>query len=293
MADAVDEDIDVEMDLERSELAELLDRAMAYLPPETRQLLLQRYIEDLSSADIAWRMRISAGAVAVRLHRGRLALRRVLTTDLREEAASYGLLSAGREIWEATRIWCPTCGEARLEAFRSIEDRTFLLRCPGCRSQTSDHSATYLGEVRGHTRTMVRSNREAHTFYRAAIEAGEAPCCICGRSLPLLKGLPDPYAGTLDRAHGVQLRCARCDIVSFQPVTGLALASPVVERFWRKHRRVRTLPVRESEVAGRTALEATFQSVTDSAYVTVVTAADTFEVIDIRTNDVLRSEDQA
>ena len=52
----VPDDFNLEMELERNELAGLLDRAMAVLPPATRRALLHRYIEDLPVAEIAQRL---------------------------------------------------------------------------------------------------------------------------------------------------------------------------------------------------------------------------------------------
>ena len=70
---------DIEVELERKELIALLDRAMSALPPETRTAL----------AEIAAQLGMNAGAIAMRLQHGRLALRRVLTTRLQDEIASY------------------------------------------------------------------------------------------------------------------------------------------------------------------------------------------------------------
>src|SRR5919199_2070817 len=53
------DDVDVELELERSELATLLDRAMSLLPPDTRRVLVERYVEDLPEADIAGRLGLS------------------------------------------------------------------------------------------------------------------------------------------------------------------------------------------------------------------------------------------
>jgi RNA polymerase sigma factor (sigma-70 family) len=41
--------IDLEADLERQELVELLDRAMALLPPETRAVLVARYVQEAAT----------------------------------------------------------------------------------------------------------------------------------------------------------------------------------------------------------------------------------------------------
>lgn len=63
---------DLAWELERDDLAHLLDRAMALLPPQTRQILIQRYLEESSLAEVAARLRLTENAVSVRLHRGRL-----------------------------------------------------------------------------------------------------------------------------------------------------------------------------------------------------------------------------
>jgi RNA polymerase sigma factor (sigma-70 family) len=44
--DVVADDFDVEIELEREELASLLDRALAFLPPTTRAVLIARYIHE-------------------------------------------------------------------------------------------------------------------------------------------------------------------------------------------------------------------------------------------------------
>ena len=68
------DDFDLEVELERGELAVLLDRAMSLLPEATRAVLVQRYIEDKPVAQVAERMGLSEGAVEMRLQRGKLAL---------------------------------------------------------------------------------------------------------------------------------------------------------------------------------------------------------------------------
>ena len=85
------DDGNLELELERGELAHLLDQAMALLPPETRTILIERYINELPQAEVAARLGLSENLVAVRLHRGKLALRRVLSNELSQEMSSYGL----------------------------------------------------------------------------------------------------------------------------------------------------------------------------------------------------------
>jgi RNA polymerase sigma factor (sigma-70 family) len=73
--DGLADELDVEVELERHELAQLLDRALALLPPVTRQIQIESYVEESPQAEVATRLRLSEGAVAMRLRRGKLALR--------------------------------------------------------------------------------------------------------------------------------------------------------------------------------------------------------------------------
>jgi RNA polymerase sigma-70 factor (ECF subfamily) len=120
---------DLELELERGELARLLDRAMALLPADTRAVLVERLIHESPQAEAAARLGLREGVVAVRLHRGRLALRRLLATELGAEAREYGLTSE-RDTLGETRICCPLCGQRRLVGRLDSRTGELLTRCP-------------------------------------------------------------------------------------------------------------------------------------------------------------------
>ncbi|MCI0646310.1 MAG: RNA polymerase sigma factor, partial [Chloroflexi bacterium] len=86
--------LDFEVELDRADLARLLEQALALLPAETRTVLIQKYIEDASHRAIADQLGISENVVAVRLHRGKLALQKLLAGELQAETAAFGLLTA-------------------------------------------------------------------------------------------------------------------------------------------------------------------------------------------------------
>ncbi len=130
--DRLADDFDLELELERDDLARLLDRALALLPPATRAVLIGRYVEESPQAEVAARLGLTQGAVEARVQRGKLALRRVLTGELREEAAAHGLIRWDDEGWQETRIWCPGCGERKLLG-RFAEGGDLQLDYPGCR----------------------------------------------------------------------------------------------------------------------------------------------------------------
>lgn len=63
----------------RKEVRDILDEAIAKLPPPYRAVVLLRDVEGLSTAETAQALEIQEGAVKTRLHRARLALRESLS----------------------------------------------------------------------------------------------------------------------------------------------------------------------------------------------------------------------
>jgi RNA polymerase sigma factor (sigma-70 family) len=181
---------DLEVELERGELASLLDRAMALLPPETRALLVEKYVRESPVAGIAEMMGLSEGAVAVRLHRGRLALRRILGIEFRQEAAAYGLVEADDHGWQETRIWCPICGLRRLLARFVPANGEVTFRCPRCLPNYRDESSANIAHViregmfdgiKGYKAALNRVMVCGDEYYRQAFAGSDLSCLYCGR----------------------------------------------------------------------------------------------------------------
>ncbi len=84
--------LDLDILLEQEELAQLVEKGLAVLPDATRRVLIAKYIEEYSLAEIAERLLITPEAVAARLHRGKHTLRRVLLMASPEDRALYGVL---------------------------------------------------------------------------------------------------------------------------------------------------------------------------------------------------------
>ena len=82
-----DDDATIERDLEQRELTLLIDRALTWLPGDLRNALIAHYVEGLPQNEIAARLGVTQGTLAVRLHRGKTALRQIFTTHLRDDAA--------------------------------------------------------------------------------------------------------------------------------------------------------------------------------------------------------------
>ena len=285
---------DLELELERDELATLLDRAMGLLPAQTRRVLVERYIGDSPHAEIAARLGLSEGAVKMKLQRGKLVLRRLLTTELREEAAGYGLVESGADQWQESRIWCPYCGGHHLLGYFSHDERdgAFILRCPVChpddetgvyfvRTIFADfpHTAPLLDGVSGFRCALSRVMAHTYTYYERALAERAAPCMRCGHLTPLRLDLPLQ----LQRLglRGVQVICETCGCVPEELLRSLILTLPEGRRFWRDHPRIRTLPERELEAQGRDALLVSFESLRDPARLDAVVDRDTYQVMSI------------
>lgn len=284
---------EIDVELERAELAALLDRAMAMLPPDTRQILLLRHVEAYPRAEIARRLAMSEGAVAMRLYRGTLTLRRVLTSTLREEAASLGLVPASdavgdRQGWHDTPIWCPGCGVRRLQARTSGGGIAF--RCSGGKGVLGQSSDTSVFQGLKSFRPMLhRLITHAARWARESLAAGVAPCYGCGRLLPLQRGPAAPLPKACGTAPGatsgatsiIYASCPACGAVCGQGLAGTALGLPEVRRFWRDHPRIRLLPERQVEADGRKVAVVGFESVTGAARLDVLADAERFQVLGV------------
>jgi RNA polymerase sigma factor (sigma-70 family) len=275
---------EVEVELERAELAELLDRAMALLPPATRAVLVERYIHDAPQAEVAVRLGMSEGAVAVTVHRGKLALRRLLTTELGTEAAVYGLGRSGADEWQKTHMWCPYCGQRRVHGYLDPANGRLQLRCPRCDEQDLLVDATLpeaFKDIKGYKPAFSRLLAWIHAQFRERAEDGVLPCPSCGRPLPVRKGVPAWAPDWSDGADSIYFWCPTCMVCDRESLGSLALSLPEVRRFWREQPRMHQLPQREIEADGQPAVATGFESVTGRARIDVVVAQRTFDVIEL------------
>jgi RNA polymerase sigma-70 factor (ECF subfamily) len=260
----VDED-DVEIDLERKELIELLDRALGSLPAAPREALIAQYVWDLPLSEIAARAGISVPAATMRLQRAKLVLHRILTTTLRAEMAPY-LVNVTIAGWQETRLWCFVCGRRHLRGQVS-DNGALLLTCPAC--FPSPNGALFntcreiWGQVKGYGRALSRTLDWMDTYYRLALPKQSVTCYMCGTDMSLRSPVPRALDGWgVYRVLGLFHRCRSCGAECSQPLAGLALASPAGRRFHQEHPRMRLLPDQEIEVDGYAAVVARFASLT-------------------------------
>jgi RNA polymerase sigma-70 factor (ECF subfamily) len=274
LEDLVGDDFDIEVELERDALARLLDRALALLPADTRDVLTQRYIQELPHAEMAARLGVTEGAIEGRLHRGKLALRRALSTDLAEDAIAFGLIDRDEAGWERTRIWCPSCGREQVDARLSTTEGRLNIRCPRC-SRSDEHLISAKNfrwaDAKTYRPAANRVLGAIHAMYRVNAIAGVTPCFGCGASLAIR---PSPF-------DGVFTLCDRCHALDHETWHALTWSLPEAQRFWRANPRMRFVPARSIEVRGVPAVVTAFESLSGSARLEVVSLRDTLEVVQI------------
>ena len=293
IADGLGDGMDLELELDRADLARLLDQALSLLPAETAQMLVDHYMQDFSQAEIAERMRIKPGTVAVRLQRGKMILRKLLRKNLSAEASAYGLIHEDRDAWEETNIWCPWCGRARLMV-KYQKNETFALRCPSCDPEpdrimtgldlTKACHTRLLGNTKTYKPAYSRLLRAFRPLYQQALKTGTTACLACGKPVEVILARDQHAREPSSRFDQIILHCHVCGWASNKSTHGLVVGSQEAQRFWRNHPRLKTLPLQDIEVQGSLALLTRLQSVTDSAQMTLITRRDTMEILQVYTN---------
>jgi RNA polymerase sigma factor (sigma-70 family) len=282
---AIPDPDDLQLELERDELAALLDRALALLPSDTRDVLIGKYVAELPTAEIAMRLGVSENAIAVRLHRGKIAFRRVLATELRDQAAAFGLIDS-RDEWQTTRIWCPFCGQHKLIARVDRADGEVWFRCAGaCIGPNGGIAHTYdrqiIADVRSPRSILGRQIGFLGDHYRRAIAARSVRCWQCGNAAAVHMTLAPDVPAYYQHLRGIHVRCDMCGWTESNLLSYLAFDLPVVQRFWRSNPRMYALPERAIEFGGVPAIVTSFEQVAGSARIDVISDAATFAVLDV------------
>jgi len=270
-----------EEELTRPELVDALDRALGTLPRETRSVLVARYVEDLPHAQIAEQLGVSEDAVAMRLSRGKASLRRLVAVD---DAADAGA-------WRETRLWCTTCGRARMSMRHGDADGTLEFRCGGC----DPDSAVTLSEFRLDNPTFAavvgrlarpatireRLSDWSLAYFLAASETGGADCTRCGANARVT-GFSRSDVDQDSSTVGLLVECPRCGEQVWLSAAGAALALPETRAFLREHPRAFVLPRRELDFGGRPAVAVAHQDLFGHARVEAIFQRDTLRVLDVR-----------
>jgi RNA polymerase sigma-70 factor (ECF subfamily) len=266
--------------VERPEMGATLEKALATLPAVTRAALVGSYVNETPQVELAARLGLSEGALRVRLHRGKLALRQALTP---------GGAFPEQGGWQTTRIWCPFCGCRRLEVWLDRAADTFAFRCSGpCASGIGKLGASIgsslMREVSSPKSLLARHCLTCGEQYRTALMVGRAECLRCGRVIDARQWLPgragqEPPAPVM--LYGVHLTCPHCQVLDIGSPWHLSLDTPEAQRFWRRHPRMRALPTREIETNGRPALVIGYENVTGGERLEIVADRATYQTLHV------------
>ena len=296
LEELVADEFDLEIELEHKELVALLDRALALLPPETRTVLIKRYIEESPLTEIATQLQTRPGAVAMRLQRGKLALRKILSNEMQEEVAAYEQ-AAHKQMWQQTSLWCQHCGNHHLLGYKEPEHGLLYLKCPRCHPDnvilSRSEGVSALKGVKSFKPAYARLGEWCHTHYRQGLQNGSMDCEKCGGERRFRISFPAeirelgwldnelPAWLSLNNTRLVNGICARCLSINCISLDALALFLPEGRAFLRAHPRIRQLPQQTLEFAGRPAVLIHFESVTECASFEVISDYETFQVLKV------------
>ncbi|HEX6475095.1 MAG TPA: sigma-70 family RNA polymerase sigma factor, partial [Candidatus Limnocylindria bacterium] len=282
--------LDLEAELERAELAALVDTALAHLPASSQQVLRERYLEDRSVVEIARRGRTTPDAVSMRLSRGKAALRRLLAGELREQAEAFDLAVPATNEWTPTRVHCSQCGFGTLLMRIQPAPGTIAFRCTRCDADPSARAVEFplanptfarllAGLVRP-TAILRRADAWSHAYYAAGMETGQVACTACGSKLPLQTYDRDDLPVGLHR-RGLYAECDRCGLQVSTSVSAMTLTLPEARAFRRRHPRLRSRPARAIEAHGRPALVVGYEAIGSTANLEAVFDANSLRLLEV------------
>jgi RNA polymerase sigma factor (sigma-70 family) len=169
----------VELEFERTELSALLNEALAYLSEPLRTALVARYIHGAAHDEITQQLQVNEATLVQRIYRGKQALRTVLTTQLSDELAAYGIYQPGTvtTMPQVTRMWYPWCGNGHLTLHDNGSSDGLLFKCQSCNGPTGGKKT--IGnwpKVSSAAARYVQLVHWLHDYYWQAID--QTPSCI-------------------------------------------------------------------------------------------------------------------
>lgn len=277
--------------LSRQDLITLLDRALSYLPPSTREALELCYLAEMPQREAAERLGLTGNALDVRLHRARRQLRQVLTNDLWTDARDFGLIldTDSEAGWRETRIWCNFCGRHRMQGtFTPQPDGRlrFHLRCPECwlryRMSYMDTSWDMAkSSIRSFLPVYKRSMRECSTFYEHVVANGYSTRCPhCWQPVQVrnIHG-ENILAPTFPNWRFFVYTCPACCAEGMSSIAVIAWAHPAVQRFVAAHPRYIMASETQTDYAGTPAYRFHLTDIASAAQLTVFSHTETHTIL--------------
>ncbi len=278
--------IDPAEELSRQDLATLLDRAMSYLPPTTRKVLEMHYLAEMSQNETALQLGLTINALEVRLHRARRQLRQVLSSELRDDAESFGMAIDKEMVqgWRITGMRCMFCGRSSLDGFFEVlaDGRVNLrMRCPNCGNEWFKSGG--MCELRGlkSFRPAFKRVLQVATAYWASPHNRQT-CCHCGKPAHVqLIGYDETPSWLSESWQGLRfvMECSFCDSHMSQYVGGILWLHPLAQDFIKNHPRWINTPEKLTEYANQAALRVSLVDVMSAARLTILIHRETLQVL--------------
>jgi RNA polymerase sigma factor (sigma-70 family) len=261
-------------EVERRELAELLDRALRCLPAQTRTALELRYLHGFSLAEVAAALDTDVVAQEARLRRARARLRTTLLGPLRHDAAAFGLAPDSDDTderqatWQTTRMTCYLCGQRPLEGrFEPLPDRRreLRLRCPVCSPRLDadvfrSKGLAPLDHLRAFRPALTRSMRALDAHARRTLASGRDVCLHCGSPVRREVVTPDAFPDALAHSPWRHWLVAPCPRAGCPGLGAWAAAAPALwsdvdaRRFMARHPHWVLAPEEDAIWQGRPAI---------------------------------------
>lgn len=280
---------DLTEELNRHDLAVLLDRAMNYLPATVRRALEMHYLADLPQREVALQLGLTINALEVKLHRARRQLRQVLQHELRAEAESFGLLHRDEmedQGWRDTSIWCCICGQQRLQGL--FEPQTggevaLRLRCPTCSFVSNDdivNTATKVSfaHLRSFRPALKRVLQTLPFINFQAFTAGYQYCVICGQLAPLLGVEPEVLPAPFHTRYSIVSACPTCGR-SAESIFSLCLTYPPASQFILQHERCILEPEKLIDYHEQPAISASICDLSSASRLTLILHRHTLQLL--------------
>lgn len=277
-------------ELDRQDLALVLDRALGYLPGKAREAVELCYLAEVPQREAAARLGLTIKALETRLIRARRQLREVLSGALRDDAMALDLLPSAEPSlgWRETRIWCNECGHAYLRGiFEPMADGhiNFRMRCTLC----SPHSDIDMTDTAGFVPledlcsfrpALKRVEHIKLPYYQQGLAGMEHRCWQCHQSAQLRIMAADalPLLVSAGRYYVVQ-QCANGHRWICQAARIARYSHPLLERFAAAHPRWIDEPETPMEYQGQPALRFRMVAVTSAARCTYLAHAQTLRVL--------------
>jgi RNA polymerase sigma factor (sigma-70 family) len=280
---------DLTEELNRHDLAVLLDRAMSYLPANVRKALEMHYLADLPQREVALQLGMTINALEVKLHRARRQLRQVLEHELRADAESFGLLhhdEVAKQGWRETSIWCCICGRQHLQGLFESQpggEVGLRLRCPTCSFVSGSdliNTATKMSfaNMRSFRPAFKRVLQLVPFINFQAFTAGWQYCSICGQPAPFLGIEPEVLPAPFHTRLSIVSACPTCGR-SAESIVSLCLTYPPASQFVLQHERCILEPEELIEYHEQPAIRASICDLSSTTRLTLILHRHTLQLL--------------